>query len=43
MIAATSSGGRAQFSVENAYTASEPIPRSIAASTVRRSARAPSR
>src|SRR5262245_42199100 len=39
----TSGGGRSQFSVENAYTVSDSIPRSIAASTVRRSARVPSR
>ena len=36
MIGSTSSGGRAQFSVENAYTASESMPRSTAASTVLR-------
>src|SRR5207237_1087131 len=35
--------GRDQFSVENAYTVSERTPRSIAASTVRRSARVPAR
>ena len=39
----TSSGGRFQFSVENAYTASESTPRSIAASTVRRNAFVPAR
>src|SRR5207245_95955 len=39
----TSSGGRFQFSVEKAYTASESTPRSIAASTVRRSAFVPAR
>ena len=39
----TSGGGRSQFSVENAYTVSDSMPRSIAASTVRRSARVPSR
>src|SRR5262245_6580033 len=39
----TSSGGRFQFSVENAYTASDSTPRSIAASTVRRSAFVPAR
>ena len=40
---ATSSAGRAQFSVENAYTTSVPMPSSIAASTVRRSALVPAR
>src|SRR2546423_764179 len=39
----TSSGGRFQFSVEKAYTASESTPRSIAASTVRRRAFVPAR
>src|SRR6476661_6179345 len=39
----TSSGGRFQFSVENAYTANESTPRSIAASTVRRKALVPAR
>src|SRR6187551_2887104 len=43
MRSATSSTGRVQFSVEKAYTASERMPRSIAASTVRRTARVPSR
>src|SRR5215207_1800735 len=41
--ASTSSVGRDQFSVEKAYTASETTPSSIAASTVRRRARVPSR
>src|SRR5262249_48190188 len=39
----TSSGERDQFSVENAKTESDSTPRSIAASTVRRSARVPAR
>src|SRR5262245_58303616 len=41
--ASTSSVGRDQFSVENAYTQSDSTPRSIAASTERRSARVPAR
>src|SRR5207244_13041103 len=40
--AAPSAGGRSQFAVEKAYTVSDSMPRSIAASTVRRSARVPS-
>src|SRR5918992_116130 len=39
----TSSAGRAQFSVEKAYSASERTPSSIPASTVRRTARVPAR
>jgi hypothetical protein len=41
--ASISSGGRDQFSVENAYTASDCTPRSIAASTTGRRAREPAR
>ena len=41
--ASTSSGGRDQFSVENAKTQRDSTPRSIAASTVRRSAFVPAR
>src|SRR5829696_2359605 len=43
MSASTSSGGRDQFSVENAKTQTDSTPRSIAASTVRRSAFVPDR
>src|SRR5581483_10876042 len=39
----TSSGERAQFSVENAYTASDATPTSMAVSTTGRSAREPAR
>src|SRR5689334_24761853 len=43
MSAETSSSERVQFSVENAYTASDATPRSIAVSTTGRSAREPAR
>src|SRR6266568_2702078 len=43
MRSSTSSEGRDQFSVENAYTVSDSMPRSIDASTMRRRTRVPAR